>query len=270
MRGVETPRSPERLADDLARLGVAPGDTVMVHASLKRIGPVEGGAAGVVAALDLAVGPIGTLLMTLGARDDWSWVNDQPEEAREALLADAEPFDPLATPAQEDVGVLAEVFRTTPGTVVSAHPEGRFGARGRDADLLLRDVPWDDYYGPGSPLDRLVSRAGKVLRIGADENTVTLIHYAEYLAHVPDKRRVRRHRRVHAPAGPVIRTVECLDDSLGIVDWHGEDYFTTILRDYLARGTAAQGTVGGAVSELLDARDLVAFATHWMTERFRR
>lgn len=266
---METPRSPERLAADLATLGVAPGDTVMVHASLTRIGPVEGGASGVVTALDLAVGPTGTLLMTLGAQDEWSWVNDQPEDAREALLAEAEPFDPLTTPSQEDVGVLAEVFRTTPDTIVSVHPEGRFGARGRDAQQLVCEVPWDDYYGPGSPLERLVERRGKVLRLGADPNTVTLLHYVEYLADVPNKRRVRRHRRVLGQEGPVIRTVECLDDGLGIVDWHGEDYFTTILRDYLARGTAAQGTVGGAVSELLDARDLVAFATHWMTEHFR-
>ena len=65
---------------------------------------------------------------------------------------------------------------------------------------------------------RLVEAGGSVLRLGADTNTVTLIHYAEYLAHVPDKRRVRRHRRVFGSDGPGIRVVECLDDNLGIVD----------------------------------------------------
>ena len=70
---------------------------------------------------------------------------------------------------------------------------------------------------------------GRVLRLGADTNTVTLIHYAEYLADVPSKRRVRRHRRLAAPRGPEIRVVECLDDSNGIVDWPGEDYFSVIL-----------------------------------------
>ena len=58
--------------------------------------------------------------------------------------------------------MLAEVFRTTSGTFVSNHPEGRFGARGAGADALVRDVPWDDYYGPGSPLARLVERGGTV------------------------------------------------------------------------------------------------------------
>jgi aminoglycoside N3'-acetyltransferase len=265
---VATLWSTAHLTEDLARLGVAPGDTVMVHASLRRLGPVEGGAAGVIAAIDAAVGSGGSSLMALGARDEWSWVNDQPEDARAELLADAEPFDPLATPVQDDMGALAEVFRTTPGTRVSDHPEGRFGARGRLADELTRDVPWDDYYGPGSPLERLVEHDGKVLRLGADTNTVTLLHYAEYLAHVPDKIRVRRHRRVLGPNGPEVRVVECLDDNLGIVEWP-DDYFSAILIDYLATGAAPRGLVGNAASDLLDARDLIAFAARWMTTRFR-
>jgi aminoglycoside N3'-acetyltransferase len=223
---------------------------------------------GSVRALDNAIGPTGTAMMALGAADAWAWVNERPEVERRALLADAEPFDALTTPAEPDVGVLAEVFRATPGTHVSNHPEGRFAARGRGAEALLRDVPWNDYYGPGSPLARLVEAGGQVLRLGADTNTVTLIHYAEYLADVGDKRRVRRHRRVLGPHGPEVRTVDCLDDSHGIVDWTGEDYFSTILDDYLAARAAVAGRVGRARSELIDGRDLVDFAAAWMTRGF--
>lgn len=256
------------LASDLRLLGVAPGDAVMVHASLRAIGPVERGAAGVVEALDRAVGPDGTALMVLGARDDWDWVNARPESERASLLAGSPPFDPLSTPAQPDVGVLAEAFRRTPGTRVSDHPEGRFAARGLLDRHFLLDVPWDDYYGPGSPLERLVDARGKVLRLGADPNTVTLIHYAEYLADVPNKRRVRRHRLVATPRGPALRVVECLDDNNGIVDYPGGDYFADILQEYLEQDRARRGVVGRAASELLDARDLTRFATRWMTERF--
>lgn len=263
------PWTSAQLGDDLRRLGVGSGDVVMVHASLRAIGQVEHGADGVVAALDAVVGPAGTLLMTLGARDDWSWVNDHTEDAREALLIAAEPFDAATTPADTEIGVLAEVFRTTPGTLVSNHPEGRFGARGRRAREFTCDVPWDDYYGPGSPLERLVDAGGSVLRLGADDNSVTLVHYAEYLAHVPDKRRVRRHRRVVGPGGPELRVVDCLDDSIGIVDWPGEDYFAVILREYLATHPSPQGPVGHARSERVDARSLVDFAARWMTTRFR-
>jgi aminoglycoside N3'-acetyltransferase len=237
----------------------------MAHASLRRIGPVEGRAAGVVRALDGAVGPAGTLLMNVGPADDWGWVNDRPESDRAALLADAEPFDPLQTPTDPDIGVLAEVFRQLPGTLVSKHPEGRFGARGRQAEHLVSDVPWDDYYGHGSPLERLVTLHGKVLRLGADIDTVTLLHYAEYLARVPNKRRALRYRLVQAPTGPVIRRIECLDDCDGIVDYPGGDYFGVITTEYLATGRATQGWVGGARSELIDAADLVSFAVDWMT-----
>ncbi|HVJ94123.1 MAG TPA: AAC(3) family N-acetyltransferase [Labilithrix sp.] len=262
-------RTVDELTADLARLGIEPGDTVMVHASLRAIGPVAARAAGVVMALERAVGEAGTLLMTLGARDDWAWVNERPESERPALLADTVPFDAAVTPAEPEIGVLAEVFRTLPGTVVSDHPEGRFGARGRRAKELVSDVPWNDYLGPGSPLERLVNVGGKVLRLGADIDTVTLLHYAEYLADLPAKRRVRRLRRLVSPNGPIVRTIECLDDAHGIVDYEGSDYFGVLLSAYLAEDRARYGMVGNARSELIDAADLIGFATAWMTEHLR-
>jgi aminoglycoside N3'-acetyltransferase len=261
-------RTSDQIVADLRPLGIRRGQALMVHASLRAIGPVEGGAGGMIRALDAAVGRTGGVMMVLGARDDWAWVNDRPESERAALLAEAEPFDAARTPADPDVGRLAEVFRTTPGTLVTDHPEGRFGARGSLARTLLEDQPWDDYYGPGSPLERLCRLNGAVLRLGADPNTVTLLHYAEYLAAVPAKRRLLRHRRVLGPDGPAIRTVGSLDDSDGIVAWPGEDYFTLILQDYLAAGHGARDRVGQAASELLDARDLVAYAAVWMERRF--
>jgi aminoglycoside N3'-acetyltransferase len=239
---------------------------VMAHASLRRIGPVEGGADGVIAAILEAIGPEGTMLMVLGAADDHAWVNERPEAERPALLADAEPFDAAVTPAAPDVGVLADVFRRYPGTVVSDHPEGRFGANGRLAAQLVRDVPWDDYFGPGSPLERLAD-GGAILRLGADRNTITALHHAEYRCAVWPKRRVRRYRLVSAPEGPVVRTVDCLDDEDGIVDYPaGEDYFEDLHVDYLATGRAREGTVGAAHSELVDAGDIIAFGTRWMDE----
>ncbi len=252
------------LVDDLRALGVRVGDVLMVHASLRALGPVDGGAAGVVDALDHAVGDTGTLLMTLGAHDTWAWVNERPEAQRAELLTGSEPFDALTAPADPDVGTLAEVFRLAAGTVVSDHPEGRFGARGRLGPAMVADPPWNDYYGPGSALERLVAAGGKVLRLGADPDTVTLTHYAEYVVSLPHKRRVRRHRLVATPQGPHVVVVDCLDDSDGIVDHPGEDYFATILHSYLATGRARTGTVGNARSELIDAADFVEFAADWM------
>lgn len=257
------------LADDLRRLGVRDGDALMIHASLRAIGSVAGGADFVIDALEISVGPDGTLLIILGCECAWDWVNERPEEEREALLADAPVFDAVKAPVFHEVGYLAEAFRRRPRTIVTDNPSGRFGARGKHAQELLKDAPWHNYYGPGSPLDRFLRIGGRVLRLGAAPDTTTVLHFAEYLADVPKKRRIRRHYRCQGSAGPETRSIECLDDSNGIVDWPGEDYFATILRDYVATGRARHGKVGQATSELIEADDLVRFGARWMTEHFR-
>src|SRR5690349_12288173 len=106
----------------------------MVHASMRKVG---GDASALVTAIDEAVGEDGTWMMTLGAEDEWGWVNQRPEEERATLLEGTPVFDKDSAPAEKDNGVLAEVFRTTPGTFVSDHPEGRFGARGKQARELI-------------------------------------------------------------------------------------------------------------------------------------
>ena len=60
----------------------APGHWSWCTRPLRAVGPVDGGAQGVCDAVEAAIEPGGTLLMTLGARDDWAWVNDRPEAER--------------------------------------------------------------------------------------------------------------------------------------------------------------------------------------------
>ena len=257
------------LVDDLRRLGVVSGMLLMVHGSLRKLGLAradfgDGGADLILDALEEAVAPDGALMMTLGTYFAQDWVNEKPVAERAALLAGTEPVDPARAPAMPDVGWLAEEFRRRPGTFISANPSGRFGARGAGAETLLAGQPWDDYYGPGSPLETLCATGGKILRLGADPDTVTALHYAEYLARLPNKRRTRWDYVLAGEDGPRHAWIECLDDSEGIADWEGEDYFALILKAYLETGRAVQGRVGRAESELIDAADLVAFGADWM------
>jgi aminoglycoside N3'-acetyltransferase len=268
-------QSRSSLTADLRALGVRAGDVVMVHASLRAIGPVEEGAAGVVQALEHAVGSTGTLLMTLGARDDFDWVNTRPEQQRADLLADAPPRRPTLRLARHTSRPrrrgASRGLPAAAGHSRQNHPDARFGARGRLlADALLADpLPWDDYYGPGSVLERFVGAPGKVLRLGADPDTVTLLHLAENLVELPRKRRVVRHHKVVTPSRTVVtRTVSCLDDTDGIIDWPGEDYFSTVLHDYLNHHRANIGRVGNAHSELIDSGDLLHHAVTWMHTNF--
>lgn len=260
----------EKVLADLRALGVNAGDLLMVHASLRKFGLArsshgEGGADLLLDALDAAVGPGGTLMMVLGTAYPMDWVNERPVEQRAALLAGSTPFAYEAAPAMADVGWLVEAFRTRPGTLTSANPSGRFGARGADAAALMASQPWDDYYGPGSPLDRLCALGGRILRLGADPETVTALHYAEYLAALPAKRRTRWDYLLAGPDGaPTHRWVTCLDDNEGIAPYEGEDYFAAILKAYLPLGRHRAGPVGNARAELLDAADYVAFGARWM------
>ena len=260
------------LRADLAALGVRAGSLVMVHASLRGIGLGRaafgpGGAETLLDALDDAVGPDGTLMMVLGTDYPMDWVYEHPPEERAALLAGSPAFDHRNAPAYPEVGWLAEVFRRRTGTIVSGNPSGRFGARGARAAELMADQPWHDYYGPGSPLDKLCAWGGKVLRLGANPDTVTALHHAEYLADLPDKKRVRWDYVVAGPDGaPEHRWIDCLDDSNGIADWPGEDYFALILKAYLPLGRHRAGRVGQAGSELIDAADYVEFGARWMEE----
>jgi aminoglycoside N3'-acetyltransferase len=240
---VNPPCSVHHLAEQLRVLGVDADDIVMIHASMRRVGPVEGGAASVIEALRTAVGTGGTLLMVLSADED-------------------EPFDALRSSVDiEDMGILAEVFRTYPGVFVNDHPADRFAALGPAASSLLEPTPLHDYHGPGSVLERLTERGGKVLRLGANTDTVTLTHYAEYLADVPDKVRVRR-RYVRADTGEV--WIESLDDTDGIATWDQGDYFPQVFLDYRASGAVRIGSVGRCEAELLDAAPFVKFAVEWM------
>ncbi len=234
------------LVESLQALGVRHGDTVMVHASMRRVGVR---AEVLLDAIEAAVGLEGRIMMLVCA----------PEG----------PFDPNHSPAWAELGVLSEVFRTRPGVVLNEHPIARMGAWGKQARALVLEPPHDDYYGPGSPLERLVQVGGKVLRLAAEPDTVTLFHYAEYVAAVPDKR--RRNWSVDVVGSDGVERIHgnCLDDNHGIKDWSSDrDYFTQILIDYIATGRPQTGHVGKATCELLDAGDATRFAVGWLEEAF--
>src|SRR5690349_3593238 len=114
------------LAEDLRRLGLAPGDTVMVHAAMRKVGELLNGPD---ALLD-ATGPGGTIL----SYTDWDARYDElldsdgrvPPEWREH----SPPFDPARSRAIRDHGVLAEFIRTTPGARRSRNPGASMSALG--------------------------------------------------------------------------------------------------------------------------------------------
>ncbi len=219
----------------------------MVHASMRAVG---GRAEDVVRALLDAVGPDGMLV---------AYVDFAP-------TADIPHFDLAASPAAADHGVLAEVIRRWPGAVRSANPGASVVAIGPGAQWLCPDHPLRFGYGPGSPLAKLTDANGKVLLLGSHFDHVTLLHYAEHLARLTDKRIVRD--TVRTTSGDEL-CIEEFDTSRGVVDRMPEAYFDEIVRAFVDAGGAIAGRVGGAKSHVMAARDLVSFAVEKMERELR-
>lgn len=261
---------PSEIERDLTALGLAPGDLVMVHASMRAVGPVLGGPDTVVEALLRTVGPDGTVAMYM----DWEdaaqgWTrDDRYRQPPAAWLGEWPPYDPATARASRDHGILAEFFRTRPGVERSGNPGASMAAVGARAAWLCADHPLDYGYGPGSPFAKVVEAGGKVLLLGSPLENVTLLHHAEHVARLEGKRVIRFRERLLRDGRPVWVDVEEFDTSNPVVAGAPDDYFGTLVREYVDAGRARSGPVGGAESHLFDAADLHRFAVAWMEARW--
>ncbi|WP_433800554.1 aminoglycoside 3-N-acetyltransferase [Actinomycetospora sp. CA-084318] len=258
------------LTADLRGLGLAPGDAVLAHGALGALDPTVGGPDTVIGALLDAVSPGGTVL----AYTDWHapYADELDDAGRvpEALRPHVPPFDAASSRAMRENGVLPEFLRTTPGACRSAAAGASFAALGAEAAWFTADHPLDYGYGPGSPLAKLVERAGKVALIGAPWDTMTLLHHAEHLADLPGKRVIRYEVPFATADGVTWRWVEEFDTADPVVEAFTEDYFATIVGDFVAAGGGREGRVGKAPSLVVDAAPMCAFAVAWMEERAGR
>lgn len=252
------------LRADLRRLGLRPGDAVLAHGALRRAGRLLNGPDAVIGALLDAVSPGGTVL----AYTDW--------DARYDELLDADgrvpqrwrphipPFDAATSRANRDNGALPEFLRTWPGARRSGSPGASVAALGTRADWFTADHPLDYGYGPDSPLAKLVAAEGRVVMIGAPLETMTLLHHAEHLAELPDKRVITYEVPFATGEGVRWRTVQEFDTARPVHDGFADDYFATVVEEFLATGQGVRGPVGAADSVLVPAREMCAFAVAWM------
>ena len=257
---------------ELRALGVRAGDLLMVHASLRAVGPLEGGPADLLDALLDCLGPGGTLAAYV------SWQHSSydatldgrrltPDE-REAWPA----FDPAAAPPPYDgFGRFNRFLCAHPAARRSAHPDASIAAIGPLAEQLTADHALSDGYGPASPLGRFVAAGGRVLMLGAPPGAVTVLHLAEALARIPGKRRVRYEVPVLVDGRRCWQEAEEFDTNglLEVLADTGVDAIGNIATDYVEAGKGLRGRVGQAGCWLFDARDLVSFGVRWLESRFR-
>jgi aminoglycoside 3-N-acetyltransferase len=269
-------RSPITRSDlirELKAIGVEPGQVLMLHASLSSLGNVIGGADSIVLALQQVLGEDGTVIALA------SWDNCPPdddngwsEEVREAYLRDPPAFDPLVSACARYVGRLPERLRTWPDAIRSDHPEASFVALGSSARWLTDDQPTDHPYGVASPLAKVLEANGSILMLGAPLETITMLHHAEELADIPDKRSVDYSAPVKTPWGIEWQEIHDIDTSTGAFPYESvvgdRDSFEVIAEEALAAGIGHQHRIGESRSVLFPAEELVGFAVAWLEAHF--
>lgn len=156
---------PNEVERQLASLGVRRGSVLVVHTSFRAVGPLEGGPACLIAALENALGPEGTLVMP-------------------TMTDGATAFDPRTTPTHE-MGIVAETFWRMPGVLRSTHPGGSFAAKGPRAERICAPQPLSPPHGRESPPGRVLELDGDVLLLGVRFSECTMLHVAESIAGVP-------------------------------------------------------------------------------------
>lgn len=264
-----------QIARDLVRLGVSRGSVLMVHTRMSALGHVVGGAQTIVEALLDVLGEDGTLLTLTSWQDMPPYHQDAwPDEERAVYRDHCPPFDPARARADVQMGRVPEAVRTWPGVVHSRHPVSGFSAVGARSQWLMETQTFDEGYGRGSPLDRLVRADGLVLMLGAPLETITLLHLAEYLADAPGKRWIEYEMPVLVDGVREWMRFRELDSDNGAFRYEDlsldADAFEVIARDALAAGVGVDGTVASAPSHLFPARALIAHAVAWLEARFAR
>ena len=161
----------EHLKQDLAALGVQPGDAILMHSSFKALGGMEDGAKGFFEAFQELLGEEGTLVL--------------PALSYESVSREQPHFDVRTTPSC--VGYLPEYFRTQIASIRSLHPTHSCSAVGRQADFLCSEHYRDRTpVGPHSPFARLPQVHGKILILGSHPDHNTTLHGVEETAEPED------------------------------------------------------------------------------------
>ncbi len=168
---MDNPVTSRDIAEAIRTLGVTAGNTLLVHSSLRSLGPLEGGAQAVIDGLESVLGREGTLVMPTLSQVDFNnsyktWYMDKPS----------------------DVGYLTEYFRKQPYVYRSNQETHSVAARGRLAYELTYEhkgwgphlCPYGEYaFADSSPWQKMYRMNARVLMLGVNLRAFTLKHPIE-------------------------------------------------------------------------------------------
>lgn len=249
----------EDLIEGFKSCGVAKGQAIFVHTSLKSLGFVVGGAEIVIRALLEIVGEEGTLIMpsqTWKNLDPLTGVHwEEPEEWWPIIRENWPAYDKEITPAI-NMGEVAEMFRKWPGAKRSDHPARSIAAVGKYAEYITKDHDLSNIFGENSPVDKLYKLDGHVLLIGVGYDKNTSLHLAETRADFSSKKFTNESSAImiNGKREWVTYNTQAVDD---------ED-FVELGEKYDRERNIKVHKIGNADVRFIGQRDLVDWTVNWM------
>jgi aminoglycoside 3-N-acetyltransferase len=235
----------------LRRLGLKPGDVLMVHSSLDRFEGFTGKPTDIILALQEVVSPGGTILMPtlpfVGTAIDY--------------ISQAKIFDVFHSPSQ--MGLLTELFRRSPEVYRSVHPTHSVAAWGAKVEELIADhhlarTPC----GAGSPFLRLLDHEGKLLFLGTGIRAMTFFHAVEELLapNMPFSPFTKDSFSMQSrdSTGRVVKSRTYLFDA----EWSRRRNLEKLVPVLKKRNVWIEGRVGQLDVVLLEAKDVVKACRH--------
>ncbi len=245
----------KQLVVQLKAMGIVPGDVLLVHTAMSKMGPLLDGPKTLVDALKEVVGESGHLLMP-----------SSPNPAMQLdYMRSLDVFDVRNSPSK--LGAVTEYFRLQDGVKRSWSPTEPVCAYGPDASWFTEGHAYKPTpYDADSPFARVAQRKGKILYIGVTLiNAGTSLHLLEDAVRdfplpvyvndafpvnviAPDGKKHHWNIRVH---NPEVSNQRRCDDLLPL---------------FQKAGVAEQHKLGMAPTWLFDAKGMYDCMLKWYEE----
>jgi aminoglycoside 3-N-acetyltransferase len=257
IQSTRTPQTRSSIANDLRKLGLAEGMTVLVHSSMSALGWVCGGPVAVVQALQDVLTPSGTLIMpahSANVSDPAEWGNPSvPESWWETIRDEMPAFDPQITPAFF-MGKIVDTFLSFPDVKRSYHPVSSFAAWGKHQDEIITTHSLDYSLGEDSPLASIYDLNGHVLLLGIEYDNNTSMHLGEYRA---------GNMPVMTKSSPVFENGEKVWKTFSDIEFD-EDRFPAIGEAFEKENHVNIGKVGNAETRLMSQPAIVDYTASFL------
>lgn len=168
------------IVSKLTQMGLKQGDTLLIHASIKSMGYVEGGPQAVAQALLEAIGSAGTLIAPA-----FTFAHEIQENPL---------FDMENEPSE--MGSVTEAVRRLPGALRSAAYRHSVSAVGPNAKRICGTPVEKSPFSMEGSFGQMLNLNAKVLLMGVSYVHCTAAHFTEYLNNVPYRHSLMKPMRI--------------------------------------------------------------------------